>query len=151
MAVWVRLPLSLAAIRKWAEAQGFKNLVPANKMHVTVAFSRTTLDWMRIDRSYEAEIRLIGGARLVELLGPKNAPVLMFKSESLEARHRNIMLTGASWDFDGYYPHISLSYDSTDVNLDKIENYQGEIVLGEEVFEEVVENWATMFDARPSK
>jgi hypothetical protein len=43
---------------------------------------------------------------------------------------------GASWDWPDYQPHISLS--KAPVDLSKIEPYRGEIVLGPEIFEEII-------------
>ena len=44
---------------------------------------------------------------------------------------------GASHDYPDYQPHISLTGEP--VNLDGVEPYRGEIVLGPEVFAEVDE------------
>lgn len=131
----------------WAKGQGFtKTLLPAD-MHVTIAFSRQAIDWMKAGSSWSENDKgnltiKPGGARLVEPLGPKGAVVLLFNSSDLSWRHQDIKRsTGASWDWPEYQPHISISYDAGDMDLSKVKPYAGEIVLGPEIFEEVKNDW----------
>lgn len=130
----------------WAKDQGFGSVLTAGQLHVTVAFSRGPVDWMKIpsDWSGDDEGRLIvrpGGARLVERLGDKGAVVLLFTNDHLEWRHQTIEGQGATWDFDSYQPHVTITYDGADVDLSKVEPYQGKLVFGPEIFEEIVEDW----------
>lgn len=48
---------------------------------------------------------------------------------------------GASWDWDGYHPHVTLSYDAEAVDIETLTPFSGEIVLGPERIEEVKEDW----------
>ena len=131
-----------AAILKWARSQGFKKTLTADDLHVTIAFSKTPLDWMKTGQSWDDELKIpAGGARLVEPLGPKGAVVLLFNSSELAWRHKSILRAGASWDWPDYQPHITITYDGKDMDLSKVEPYRGEIVLGPEIFQEVVEDW----------
>lgn len=132
----------------WAKGQGFSTTLPAGDMHVTIAFSKQRLDWMKIpDPAYweEDEAGNItvrpSPVRAVTPLGPKGAVVLMFNSSALAHRHESIKEAGASWDHPEYQPHITITYDPGDVDPGKIEPYRGEIVLGPEIFEEVNEDW----------
>lgn len=156
-----------ADIIKWAKDQGFKTTVPADELHVTVAFSRQPVDWMKASASYygpsdeKGNFKIPpGGPRLVEPLGPNGAVVLLFGSSELTWRHEAIRRdTGASWDWSGYQPHITITYDGKDVDVSKIEPYQGEIVLGPEIFSEVndsytndlVEKYAPLYDQMIAK
>jgi hypothetical protein len=136
-----------AAIIKWAKAQGFTATTPAAELHVTVVFSKTPIDWMKVGDTWgtEANGNLVvkpGGPRLVEKLGDKGAVVLLFGSSELSWRHEAIKRdAGASWDFDSYQPHVTITYDGGDLDLSKVEPYRGEIVFGPEIFEEVVNDW----------
>ena len=128
-------------VLQWAREQGIQNTLPASELHVTIAFSRTPVDWMKTGESYATELTVPeGGARLVERLGAVgDATVLMFTSSELSWRHHDITDAGASWDWPDYQPHVTISYDPeapTDV-----EPYLGRIVLGPEVFREVDEDW----------
>lgn len=129
--------VNAAEIRAWAKAQGLPPLQA--DLHVTIAASRTPMDWMRIDgedwnQDKDGTIEIPpGGVRLVEPLGDRTA-VLLFTSSRLSWRHEQISRAGASWDFPEYQPHISLTGDPVD--LAGVEPYRGVIRLGPEIFEE---------------
>lgn len=142
---------------RWAKAQGFPSTVEAADLHVTVAFSRSLVDWMKVPQDWwgDEDGRLVvraGGARLVEKVGNKGAVALLFASEALEYRHRNIENAGADrpveWQQDDFQPHVTITYDGDGVDLAKVEPFQGKLIFGPEIFEEVVENWqATVREA----
>lgn len=128
-------------IIKWAKSQGLDTTLEADSLHVTIAFSRTPIDWMKVGEAWSSELKVAeGGPRLVEKF-EGGAVVLAFKSHELDWRHRSIIEEGASWDWTDYQSHITITYDPGKVKIEEIEPYQGEIVLGPEIFEEVNENW----------
>lgn len=140
--LYVSRPVKNAAeIIRWARAQGFKTTAPESELHVTVAYSRSPVDWLKIDEDWQPEVKIEGGARIVEPLGDKGAIVLLFKSNSLEWRWRRFIEAGASWDYEEYQPHITITYDGGEIDLEKVEPYHGEILLGPERFETIVESW----------
>lgn len=141
--LYVRRNVKNAAdIVKWAKSQGFETTLPAEDMHVTIAFSRTPIDWMKTGETWADELQIAaGGARIVEPLGPKGAVVLLFNSSELSWRHRSIIRAGASWDWPDYQPHITITYEAKGMDLSKVEPYRGEIVLGPEIFSEVKDDW----------
>lgn len=133
--------LNAADILAWAKAQGFASTLDADDLHVTVALSRTPVDWMAADAMTSETVKVdAGGPRLVEKFNG-GAVVLLFKSWELAWRWRDFKDIGASWDWPDYQPHITLTYDAGDVDLSKVEPYQGEIVLGPERFAEVDNDW----------
>ena len=122
----------------WARAQGIKQMLPASELHVTVAFSRTPVDWLEMGEDWSSDERgrlhiKPGGARSFEQLG-SDAQVLLFASNDLTWRHESMVRAGASWDFDDYNPHITITLGEVP---DNVEPYQGPIVLGPEIFEEL--------------
>ena len=122
-----------------AKSQGFKNTLPADDMHVTVAYSRTPVDWMAAGEAWDEKVEIAsGGPRVMEQFG--EARVLLFASSSLKWRHDQFKEVGASWDHPEYQPHITISYDPDSPDLDNVEPYKGKIVLGPEVFSEVEED-----------
>lgn len=136
-----RKVLNGAEIIRWAKAQGFQSTLPASDLHVTIAFSRAPVDWMRCGESWRPKEELPpGGARQVEQFG--DARVLLFASEELKWRHERIKEAGATWDHPEYQPHITISYDPDAPDIADIEAYQGPIILGPEIFQEVKEDWA---------
>ena len=132
--------LNADEIIAWAKGQGFKTTLPPDDLHVTITFSRTPVDWMEMGSTWEDEVKIPrGGARLMEKFG--EARVLLFNSNMLRWRHDEMVDKGASWDHPEYQPHITISYDPDSPELADLEPYQGEIVLGPEVFQEVKEDW----------
>jgi hypothetical protein len=125
---------------KWAKEQGFGKTLTADDMHVTVAFSRATVDWEELAAD-PAPITVNGGDRAVKWLGNKGAAVLRFDSQVLADRWQEFRDAGASWDWPGYQPHVTISYDGADVALEDVEPYDGCLVFGPERFAEIDENW----------
>lgn len=133
----------------WAKAQGFKSTTPADDLHVTIAFSRRPVDWMKVGESWSGDkdgrLTVVpGGARMVEPLGDKGAVVLLFNSSELSWRHEAIKRDAdASWDFPSYQPHVTITYAGGDLDLSKVEPYRGKLVFGPELFSEVDEDWSS--------
>lgn len=139
--------LNAAEILSHFREQGFNTTLPAEDLHVTIAFSRQPVDWMKMGENWtEGEDGNVtiqaGGPRLMEALGQNGeAKVLLFTSSLLTWRHEEIKRRGASWDWPDYQPHITISYDPEAPDLNTVEPYRGPIVLGPEIFEEVSEDW----------
>lgn len=131
-----------ADILEWAKAQGFDTTVPADELHVTIAYSRQALDWMKVGGDWGSRqdgglTVAPGGARLVEPLGSEGAVVLLFNSSELAWRHMQIREAGASWDYEEYQPHVTITYAAGDLDLSKVEPYRGKIEFGPEIFEDL--------------
>ena len=130
-----------AEIIAWAKSQGFESTVPDADLHVTVAYSRNPVDWMKVGESWsgdgKGQLKIApGGARLIDKFG-EGAVVLLFNSSELAWRHVSIVEAGASWDWPDYQPHITFTYEPGSVDIDKVEPYRGAIELGPEIFEEL--------------
>lgn len=129
--------LNGAEIIAWAKEQGFEAALPVDDLHVTIAYSRRPIDWMKIGEAWQSKLELPeGGPRLMEQFG--EAKVLLFKASELEWRHEAIKEAGASWDHPEFQPHITISYGLMPAG---VEPYQGKIILGPERFEEVQDGW----------
>lgn len=140
-----RKVVNTSDILKWAKDQGFNDLEEAVDLHVTITYSRAPVDWMKMGESWSNEKNgnmeiKPGGPRIVEQLGGQGAVVLMFGSSELSWRNRWMREEGASWDYEEYQPHITISYNAIDLDLSKVEPYTGKIVLGPEIFEEIDES-----------
>lgn len=141
--------LNAGELIAWARDAGFTTTLPADDMHVTIAYSRTPIDWMKVasdDWGSDDDGGLIvraGGVRLIERLGDMGkAVVLMFGSSRLAYRHEEIGRAGASWDHDEYQPHVTLTYDAPEeLDLTAIEPFRGALRFGPEIFETINEDW----------
>jgi len=125
--------LNADAIKAWARSQGFTDIV--DDLHVTITYSRTPVDWFKVGESWSAELKIAaGGPRAIEQFDG-GAIVLLIKASELEWRHEDMKRAGASSDYPEYQPHITISYAGMPEGT--VEPYQGEIVLGPEIFSEV--------------
>ena len=124
--------LNINELKKWAESQG---LTLIDDPHVTICYSKSQVDWMQIGEAWEEEIKIPkGGARQIDQFG--DATVLLFRSDHIIWRHESFIHHGASHDYSEYQPHITITYQEG-VDIESIDPYQGEIVLGNEIFEEI--------------
>lgn len=119
--------------------QGVPGLVAEEELHVTIAYSKVPIDWLRIETSLwgsDPEITLPeGGPRIMEAFSD-GATVLLFSGKILELRWREVIDAGGSWDWPEYQPHLTISYDP-EARPENIRPWTGEIVLGPEIFEEI--------------
>ena len=141
--LYARRPvLNANEIIKWYKDQGFESLTVPEEMHVTTIFSRNPVEQKILEESpTRLCVPFVEGTRINAPLGDKGAIVLKFKSDWLQKRWERALQKGCSWDYKSYQPHITLTYSKPDVNLARIKPFQGEIVLGPEIFEMLVDNW----------
>lgn len=138
--------LNAADLIAWAKANGFESTLPASDMHVTVLYSRSAVDPMKMGRDWsENEKGQIvvrpGGPRVIERLG-ENAVALRFASPDLEWRHNHLVEAGGSHDWPEYAPHVTLSYAVPEgVDLDALKPFNGELRFGPEIFEALDLDW----------
>lgn len=127
-----------AAILKHYASQGLQGLVDAADMHVTITYSRSPVDWMKMGSAWDSKLAIeAGGPRVMEAFGPdKDTAVLSFASSNLKWRHDEMIEFGASWDWPDYQPHVTIAYDFAG-DIESIEPWTGEIILGPEIFEEL--------------
>ncbi|MEO0781931.1 MAG: hypothetical protein AAFZ46_09245 [Pseudomonadota bacterium] len=131
-----------APIIRHYKAQGITGLLDASDLHVTVAYSRQPLDWMKVSATWQEKVEIpTGGPRTHEMLGTdSDALVLLVSPFDLKWRHDQILEAGASWDWPDYQPHITIAYDRN-IDMTDVDVYQGKITLGPEVFEELDPDW----------
>jgi hypothetical protein len=143
--------LNGADLVKWAKEQGFEECLDPKDMHVTVAYSKKEIDWTdlkaeknevssKVDKNHPAKTK-----REIKAFGEdKKAIVLTFRCPEIEERWKQFREDfGASWDFDDYHPHISITYNGLPkgVDLKDIEPYEGDLKFGDEHVQEVDTGW----------
>lgn len=119
--------------------QGVTKVYEPESMHVTIVYSKTPVDWMKFGQPWDATLKISeGGPRLNEKFGAAgDVLVLLFASGELDWRHTQAKELGASYDFDEYQSHISITLNADGVDLNTLTPWTGEIVLGPEIYEEV--------------
>lgn len=126
-------------IRAWAATQGLRSTLPADDMHITIAYSRAPVDRSKLTPD-KSTLTITGGKRSVEMFGPDlDAMVLELQSDALSQRHQELCDAGARWDWPTYAPHVSLTYDGAGIS--PVVPYAGPIVLGPEVFKPIKQGW----------
>ena len=126
----------------WFKAQGFARCVPPEQMHVTIAFSREPVDWGQMaSEGDQLAVDTTSSPPRIEPLGDKGAVVMLFDSQRLHDRWQSLVDSGCSWDYGGYRPHVTITYDGTDLDLTQVEPFVGTLLFGPEVFAEVEEDW----------
>lgn len=133
------------AVIAWAKSQGFRTTVPAAEMHVTVLYSKAPVDWMSMGEAWsssdDGKLKVPpGGPRAVSQFN-QGAVVLEFSCDWLKYRHDAMIAQGASTDWGDYKAHVTLTYDSQGVDLSTVQAYQGPLIFGPEVFQEIKESF----------
>lgn len=105
---------SLDSLEKLQKRLGIKNPVSRDEMHCTIIYSlRGDPNVRPYNKGWTAE------ASGLRLLGEnKNCLVLELESEDLQRRHEQLKYNGLTHTFDEYIPHITLSYEYEDEEID---------------------------------
>lgn len=126
--------MNAESLIEWAKSQGLTKSLAADDMHVTVVYSR---DGYIVNEyaepshtSFYGNLVVRGGKRSVSPLGDKGAVVLKIESIDLTQEWLEHRRMGASYDYESYIPHVTITYDSGVIDPSKIEPYMGDIVLG---------------------
>lgn len=122
----------------WLDSQEFKSEIPRDKFHVTIAYSKNKVDWNLIPAKHDTLLVKPDPDRKIERFGDEIV-VLLLKSDDLHKRWEEFKQNGASYDFDEYRPHISLTYKGKSANI--TEPYTGPLYFGPEEFDIVKEDW----------
>lgn len=135
-----RLVKNADEIGDWFRAQGMPSVMVPGEMHVTIAYSKSEVDWEALDAGQDHVTIPLDRRRTVEPLGDKGAMVLKFQSPALHSRWAYFRKAGASWDYPSYQPHATLTYKANPRS--RFIPFSGPIILGPEQFGEVNENWS---------
>lgn len=131
--------LNVKDVAAWAKAQGFDSIL--NDLHTTIIYSKERVDWVKAYSEpwgQEENGNLIvrkGGPRVMEQFGA--AQVLVFGNENLTWRNMQFRDRGCSYDYEDFNPHVTITYRGEPDRLRLVEPYQGELVFGPEVWEEI--------------
>lgn len=123
------------------------NLVPKDKYHVTIIFSKKTIPYKGLNKLKDAWIVEVEKFHVFPTQSGKKCLVLKLDAPDLIHQHNKIMkkYKEATYDFDEYIPHTTLSYDLGDFKLPDNSELDG---LGKlEIVEEIAEPINTDFVA----
>lgn len=129
---------------KWAKEQGFTTTLPADDLHVTVCYSKTPVDWDDAGNS-PSEVSAAYDPRRVTQFGG-GAVVLEFTCGELVDRNTALRTIGATSDFPGFSPHVTITYDPGSVDIGNVSPYDGLLLFGPEIFDECKDGWKDDLD-----
>lgn len=133
--------LNANEILDFFKKQGFEKLCVAEDLHVTIIYSKTKVNWNTISPDTRS-LRIVNPYnRVVKTLGDKGAIVMSIESTALQARFKQLLELGCVSDYESYKPHITITYNKPEFNLNLISAFPGEILLGPEKREEIIEEW----------
>jgi hypothetical protein len=119
----------------WAKENGFVDILNPDDMHVTIAYSKSPMNWAII-KPHTHDLTVQDESRCIKTLG--NASVLRIDSAELQHRFKQFIQAGASYDHPDYQPHVTISY--TKQNKDGIKPFTGILQFGAEKFEPIDED-----------
>lgn len=139
------------AITKYLNDNKIPNGLQPSKLHTTVLYSRKHCPNYKAQGKYSTPI--IGTPGEFELwdTSPTEGPstkclVLKYNCPDLIKRHEHLMDEHkASFDYDKYQPHITLSYDCGDLEIDELPDIKQtlpKIVITDEYKEDLNLDWA---------
>lgn len=133
-----RKVLNYKDISDWAKSVGCIS-TQHDDLHVTICYSREKVSDVIPDVN---NLTIKNSERSLELFGPKkNYLVLKIKDKNLVDRHNYFASHGASYDWGEYKPHITISNNVSHLDIDSIKPFDGNIILGPEIFEELDLDW----------
>ena len=129
------------AVADFQDGASIPNALDPEKLHVTIAYSRVELP----DFEVQDQVDWNGTFEAFDIFPGEDGTrclVLLFTCPELSAEWQKAMDMGATWDYDGYHPHITLSYDVGDFDITKLPDYDGPIRIVEEYKEPLKLEWA---------
>lgn len=121
-----------AGLVLWMKQIGVVDPVRSSSLHTTQAYSRKSVE----TPPHDDPIRVRNGHRSLEQFD-QGAFVLKIAAPYLSARHAQLMRMGATFDYPEYVPHITLSYSEQSESVQNAPPYDGEILLGGEIHEDL--------------
>lgn len=140
-------------IAKFVKELGIPNPLPASKLHTTVLYSRKFLkDLPQETTKFKHPLTAtmngfdVWKTRPDDGSDPTDCLVIKLESAALTVLHNVLMdLHKATYDFESYTPHISLSYDIADFQTSKLSSRMkefGNLEIVEFYVEELDLNWS---------
>lgn len=117
----------------WAKEQGFRDIYPHEKFHVTVAYCRKRMEWEGLEFD-ETPLKIRVNSKII-VLGGGYVLAVTFMAPSLETRWDYFRSRGAQWDFPTYKPHVSFAKVQ---HVPKgVKEFEGDLSFGPEKAEPV--------------
>ncbi len=138
-------------LAKYISDNDIPNPVPVDKLHTTVLYSTKHLP--EYDPQGKIEPPYIGTPTGFEMWktqpdddgNTKECLILRYECSDLDKRHKALMKEHeATYSFDEYITHVTLSYDisDSDVTVKSLPNYKHDLEIGVEYSDDLNLDWA---------
>lgn len=138
------------ALKEYIEKNEIPNPLNTNKIHSTLLYSKKYLpDYKpagKLDKSWFGSPTHFSIFKSNKKTGGtgSNCLVLEYKCSEQSSRFDELMEKhAATYDFDEYKPHITLSYDVGDLDYKKLPKFSKQLEIVEEYGENLNLNWAS--------
>lgn len=144
-------PATVDALSQYCKTHNIPNAIAPDKFHTTILYSRKYCPDYKAAGKYDP---MLVGKALGNFHVWKTSPsdpnaektnclILPFDCPDLAARHKELMDThGATYDYDEYKPHVTLSYNIGDLDVDSLPPFEGDIEIADEYQEDLDLDWA---------
>lgn len=122
-------------LKKYQEENEIPNPLDQDEFHCTIISSRFPIEW-EPDEDLNVKVK----PKKIEVWNTRsgnNCLVLTIKSDYLDDQFDKAMELGATHDFDGFNPHVTLSYDVGDFDASELKLPTFPIVITKEYKEEL--------------
>jgi hypothetical protein len=98
-------------LTKYLKDNNIPNPIVSPGFHTTIVYSRVPVNTFEPNHSVDIKINPDASLEAWDMQNGMKCLVLCYRSLYLDLRFQEAMAQGATYDFDEYKPHISLSYD----------------------------------------
>lgn len=142
-------PEDVKKLRQWAKANKIPNRVPREKYHSTLLYSKKRCpDYKPLGKLETPIVATVSDSEIWDTQDNKRAFIVRLSSDDMVKRHKQLMKEhNATYDFDEYKPHITLSYDvGKEFDLKDVGDFSdyipdNKIRIVEEYHEDLVDEW----------
>lgn len=134
----------LKKITDWAEENKIPNLIPSNKIHCTLLYSKKPCpNYKPLGKLKKPFVVKLGKMEVWPTQDKKYALIINLDAPEMIERHKQLMdELNATYDYDEYKPHITISYDvGKDFKLKNKPKLEGSIKVVEEYDEQLIDDW----------
>jgi hypothetical protein len=130
---------TVLALEEYQHAIALPNPLPHSEFHTTLVYSQLSIPWdPQTDLDVEAKII---GTTTFDARDGKRCFVILLECPWLQERFDKAMALGATYDFPEYKPHITLSYDIGDFDINSVVDPDFPIKIIEEYKKPLKKDW----------
>lgn len=125
-------------LNEFMDVNNVPNQILTSKLHSTLIYSKKPCpDFKALQDNYPLKTKFKG----FELFGEdKTCLVVLIDSPEMIKRNKEITEEhGATSDYDEYHPHITLTYNVEDLDVDKLPDYPHDIIIQSEYSEPIAD------------